>query len=181
MARLVVLDTELTGLDIDTGDRIIAVGLVEIFNGKITGVEKEWFMNPEGRASHPDAAKVHGITDAFLKNQPVFKDVAQEILDFIDGDEIVHHCWYDKVTDCSVDEDITNIELVRAGFAAIPHTDWLNIKKWAQQVDPIKNGLDSMLDLYKIDRSSRAQFHGALVDAKLTAEYYLKIAPQFRP
>jgi DNA polymerase-3 subunit epsilon len=73
MARLVVLDTELTGLDIDTGDRIIAVGLVEIFNGKITGVEKEWFMNPEGRNSHPDAAKVHGITDAFLKNQPVLE------------------------------------------------------------------------------------------------------------
>jgi DNA polymerase III epsilon subunit-like protein len=57
----------------------------------------------------------------------------------------------------------------------------LNIKKWAQQIDPQHNSLDSMLDRYNIDRTSRAQFHGALVDARLTAEYYLKVAPQFKP
>lgn len=181
MTRVVVLDTELTGLDLADGDRVISVGLVEVFNGVATGVEKEWEINPEGRKSHPDAALVHGLSDDYLKTQPPFKDVAQEMIDFIDGDEIVHHCWYDKNTDHSTDEDFMNMELQKAGFAEIPHGQWLNIKKWAQQIDPQHNSLDSMLDHFNIDRNSRAQYHGALIDARLTAEYYLQAAPKFKP
>jgi|TARA_R110000868_G_scaffold290858_2_gene551093 DNA polymerase-3 subunit epsilon len=181
MTRVVVLDTELTGLELDDGDRVISVGLVEVFNGVVSGVEKEWEFDPEGRKSHPDAALIHGLSDDYLKDKPLFKDVAQEILDFIDGDEIVHHCWYDKVSDHSTDEDFMNMEFQKAGFGEVGHGQWLNIKKWAQQIDPQHNSLDSMLDRYNIDRTSRAQFHGALVDARLTAEYYLKVAPQFKP
>lgn len=74
-----------------------------------------------------------------------------------------------------------NMEFERAGLQAIPHNKWLNMKKWAQAVSPCANSLDQMLDLYKIDRSAREKHHGALIDAKLTAKVYKKMAPVFRP
>lgn len=178
--RVVVFDAEFTGLDVENDDRIISVGLVEVFNNKAMGKKKDWIINPDGQQSHPRALKIHGLTDEFLKTHPLFYDVAQEILDFIDDDIIVHHCWYGS-DDYSTDEIAMNTELVRAGFEAIPHHKWLNMKKWAQAVSPCGNSLDQMLDLYKIDRSARAKHHGALIDAKLTAKVYKKMAPVFRP
>ena len=186
MTRTVVLDLEFTGLDVDGVDRIVSVGIVELFNGKATGKKKEWFINPE-RPNDPAAEKIHGLTDEFLKTQPVFKDVVQEIVDFIDDAEIIHFCRYRKSDEHSTDERALTNEFNRAGRKPIPHESWFNMKKWAETLfsasDPKKGpstiSLDNMLDHFKINRNTRAKHHGALIDAELTAELYEKMAPLF--
>ena len=181
MGRQVVLDTELTGLKVGqkNGDKIISVGVVEIFNEKVIGKSAIWYINPK-KKNTKKALEIHGLSDKFLSTQPEFKKVAQEILDFIGDSQIIHHCWYRKSDDTSTDERALNFELKDNGFKAIPHHQWVNIKKWAQKLSKDNNSLDDMLTRYGIDKSTRAKNHGALIDAELTAKLYLKMAPSFK-
>ena len=88
--RQIVLDTETTGLSADNGDRIIEVGCVELLNRKLTGNNLHFYINPE-RDSHEDALKVHGISNEFLKDKPKFADVVDDILQYLQGAEIIIH------------------------------------------------------------------------------------------
>ncbi len=90
MSRQIVLDTETTGLSAEGGDRIIELGCVELLNRKLTGNNLHLYFNP-GRDSHEDALKVHGISNEFLKDKPKFADVAPQILDYLQGAEIIIH------------------------------------------------------------------------------------------
>ena len=90
MTRQIVLDTETTGLSAEAGDRIIEIGCVELVGRKLTGRNKHWYLNPE-RESHEDALKVHGITSDFLKDKPKFEAVADELLEYLQGAEIIIH------------------------------------------------------------------------------------------
>src|SRR3954471_9849146 len=88
--RQIVLDTETTGLSAEGGDRIIEIGCVELLDRKLTGNNKHWYLNPE-RDSHEDALKVHGISNEFLRDKPKFAQVAQDLLEYLSGAEIIIH------------------------------------------------------------------------------------------
>ena len=88
--RQIFLDTETTGLSAEGGDRVIEIGCVELFNRKLTGNNLHFYLNPE-RDSHEDALKVHGISNEFLRDKPKFAQVAQEVLDYLRGAEIIIH------------------------------------------------------------------------------------------
>src|SRR3990167_11028740 len=90
LMRQIVLDTETTGLSAENGDRIIEIGCVELIGRKLTGNNKHFYLNPE-RDSHEDALKVHGISNEFLKDKPKFSAVADELLDYLQGAEIIIH------------------------------------------------------------------------------------------
>jgi len=105
--RQIVLDTETTGLSAEAGDRIIELGCVELFARKLTGNNLHFYFNP-GRDSHEDALKVHGISNEFLRDKPKFKDVVQEVIDYIDGAEIIIH-------NAAFDVGFLNKELELAG------------------------------------------------------------------
>jgi len=88
--RQIVLDTETTGLSADNGDRIIEIGCVELVARKLTGNNRHYYLNPE-RDSHEDALKVHGISNEFLRDKPKFGAVAQELIDYLSGAELIIH------------------------------------------------------------------------------------------
>ncbi|NDF44282.1 MAG: DNA polymerase III subunit epsilon, partial [Betaproteobacteria bacterium] len=88
--RQIFLDTETTGLSAENGDRIIEIGCVELLNRKLTGNNLHFYVNPE-RDSHEDALKVHGISNEFLKDKPKFADIAEQLLDYVQGAEIIIH------------------------------------------------------------------------------------------
>ncbi len=119
------------------------------------------------------------MTQEFLENQRLFEEVVPEILEFIGSAQIIHHCWTHEDTEFSKDEVMLNFEMAKAGYDKIPHDRWINIKEWAKELCPLANGLDDMLNYFGIDGSAREKLHGALVDAKLTGQYYQKIKPLF--
>ena len=88
--RQIFLDTETTGLSADNGDRVIEIGCVELVNRKLTGNNRHFYLNP-GRDSHEEALKVHGITSEFLKDKPKFDAVAQDLLQYLQGADLVIH------------------------------------------------------------------------------------------
>ena len=90
MTRQIVLDTETTGLSADSGDRIIEIGCVELLNRRLTGNNLHFYLNPE-RDSHEDALRVHGLTTEFLRDKPKFAEVAQDLLTYLQGAEIIIH------------------------------------------------------------------------------------------
>ncbi|MEZ5717722.1 MAG: DNA polymerase III subunit epsilon [Burkholderiaceae bacterium] len=169
MMRQIVLDTETTGLSAEGGDRIIEIGCVELVARKLTGNNKHFYLNP-GRDSHEDALKVHGISNEFLRDKPRFEAVAQELLDYLQGAEIIIH-------NAAFDVGFLNKELELAGLPAFrTHvaqvTDTLVM---AKELYPGKrNSLDALCDRLGVDNSSRT-LHGALLDAELLADVYINL------
>lgn len=168
--RQVVFDTETTGLYPAEGDRVISIGCVEIVDRRITGREWHTRLNPDGRASHPMALKVHGISDESLLTEPRFADAKLDFWNFIRGaDELIAH-------NAPFDVGFLNAEIARLGSP-------LKFERMFKIVDTMKlpaaegmrvgGSLNALADRYGIDRSAREQFHGALVDARLLAEVYL--------
>lgn len=169
MARQIVLDTETTGLSAEGGDRIIELGCVELLNRKLTGNNLHLYFNP-GRDSHEDALKVHGISNEFLKDKPRFEDLAEDILQYLQGAEIIIH-------NAAFDVGFLNKELERVGRPAFGTwvqsvTDTLAM---AKQLYPGKrNSLDALCDRLGVDNSGRT-LHGALLDAELLADVYINL------
>jgi DNA polymerase-3 subunit epsilon len=167
--RQVFLDTETTGLSAYDGDRVIEVGCVEMVDRKITGRHVHLYVNPE-RASHPDALKVHGLTQDFLSLQPLFSAVVDHLLSFIEGAEVIIH-------NASFDLAFLNKELARVGRSDLQSsagrvTDSL---KLARSLYPGKsNSLDALCKRFEVNASARTN-HGALLDAALLAEVYLRM------
>jgi DNA polymerase-3 subunit epsilon len=169
MTRQIFLDTETTGLAADAGDRIVEIGCIEMVGRRLTGRTLHRYLNPE-RTSHPDAAKVHGLTDAFLADKPKFAEVADEILAFLDGAELIIH-------NAAFDVGFLDAELKRLGRPPLARqvtlvTDSLAM---ARERFPGKaNSLDALCKRLEVDNSNR-QFHGALLDARLLAEVYIRM------
>lgn len=167
--RQVFFDTETTGLSPESGDRIIEIGCVEMVNRRLTGNNLHFYLNPE-RSSHEDAVKIHGLTDEFLADKPVFALVADELLDYLSGAEVIAH-------NANFDVGFFNEELRRLGrpkFASFVEriTDTLAM---AREMFPGKsNSLDALCKRLEVDNTSRT-LHGALLDAGLLAEVYIRM------
>lgn len=169
MSRQIVLDTETTGLSAEGGDRIIELGCVELFNRKLTGNNLHLYFNP-GRDSHEDALKVHGISNEFLKDKPKFADMAEDILHYLQGAEIIIH-------NAAFDVGFLNKELELTGRPAFGSfvagiTDTLAMAK--EMYPGKRNSLDALCDRLGVDNSSRT-LHGALLDAELLADVYINL------
>jgi len=167
--RQIFLDTETTGLSAENGDRIIEIGCIEMLNRRLSGQTAHWYLNPE-RASHPDAVRIHGLTDEFLADKPLFAAVAEDLLAFVAGAELIIH-------NAAFDIGFLNEELKRLGRPRIETvvervTDSLTM---ARETFPGKsNSLDALCRRLEVDNSNRA-LHGALLDAGLLAEVYIRL------
>jgi DNA polymerase-3 subunit epsilon len=167
--RQIVLDTETTGLSAEGGDRIIEIGCVELLARKLTGNNKHFYLNPE-RDSHEDALKVHGISNEFLRDKPKFAAVADELMEYLAGAEIIIH-------NAAFDVAFLNKELELSGKPAFKTyvgqvTDTLVMAK--EMYPGKRNSLDALCDRLGVDNSSRT-LHGALLDAELLADVYINL------
>jgi DNA polymerase-3 subunit epsilon len=167
--RQIFLDTETTGLSAEGGDRVIELGCVELVNRKLTGNNLHFYFNP-GRDSHEDALKVHGISNEFLRDKPKFASVVEEILNYVEGAEIIIH-------NAAFDIGFLNKELELAGQK--PFTTYVegvvDTLVMAKQMYPGKrNSLDALCERLGVDNSGRT-LHGALLDAELLADVYINL------
>lgn len=167
MVREIILDTETTGLDPATGDRIVEIGAVELLNHLPTGRTFHVYINPE-RDMPREAEAVHGLSSAFLKDKPVFSAIVQGFLDFIaDAVLIIHNASFDMA--------FINAELGFLRMPAIPPERVIDTLHIARQKHPgAANSLDALCRRYGIDNSKRTR-HGALLDSELLAEVYLEL------
>jgi DNA polymerase-3 subunit epsilon len=167
--RQIFLDTETTGLSADNGDRVIEIGCIEMDSRRLTGEVRHWYLNPQ-RPSHPDAIRVHGLTDEFLADKPLFAHVADELLDFLAGAEIVIH-------NAAFDVGFLDAELQRLGKAGLRDVAGCvcDTLLMAREMFPGKsNSLDALCKRLEVDNTSRT-LHGALLDAGLLAEVYIRL------
>ena len=170
MERQVVLDTETTGLSPAQGHRVIEIGCLEIVKRELTGRHFHVYINPQ-RAVDPGAFKVHGISDDFLLDKPVFSDIADEFLDFIqDSELVIHNAPFDVGF---LDHELgllPNLNKKVKDFASVMDTLTYARRKHPGQA----NSLDALCRRYDVDRSGR-DLHGALLDSELLAQVYLKM------
>lgn len=165
--RQIVLDTETTGLEWRQGDRVIEIACVEMAGRKPTGRRFHRYLNP-GRAIAAGAQAVHGLTDEFLADKPKFADIADELLGFVDGAEVIIH-------NAPFDLGFLDNELALIGRSAFAEScaGVIDTLRMARELRPGKrNSLDALCAEFGIDNSAR-QLHGALLDAELLAEVYL--------
>ena len=167
MNRQIILDTETTGLDVSRNHKIIEIGCIELIDRKFTGNKFHQYLNPM-REIDQGAISVHGITNEFLKDKPIFSDIKDELFDFINDSElIIHNAPFD-------------IGFLESEFKKANHK--IDISKnckifdtlvFARKIHPgQKNSLDALCKRYGVDNSSR-DFHGALLDARILADVYL--------
>ncbi|ANF81425.1 DNA polymerase III subunit epsilon [Acinetobacter sp. NCu2D-2] len=163
--RQLILDTETTGFYYQDGDRIIEVGAIEMINRKLTGSSIHIYINP--KKSVGESENVHGISDDFLKDKPLYEDIANTLFDYLKGAEIIAH-------NASFDMNFLDMEFTRAGFPALSEvcavTDTLAMAKSKHPGQ--KNSLDALVRRYEIPQRDRT-FHGALLDAEILADVYL--------
>ncbi|HDR9055131.1 DNA polymerase III subunit epsilon [Burkholderia vietnamiensis] len=165
--RQIILDTETTGLNPRSGDRLIEIGCVELLNRRLTGNNLHIYVNPE-RDSDPGALAVHGLTTEFLSDKPKFAEVADQIRDFVKGAELIIH-------NAPFDLGFLDAEFARLGLPPfIEHCDGvIDTLAEAKQMFPGKrNSLDALCDRFGISNAHRT-LHGALLDSELLAEVYL--------
>ena len=165
--REIVMDTETTGFDPESGDRIVEIGGVELLNHVPTGNVYHQYINPE-RSMPQEAFQVHWLGDEFLRYKPVFSKIAQDFLDFVGDAKLVIH-------NASFDMKFLNAELKLIGKPAL---------QWEQAIDTLAiarkkfpgspASLDALCRRYNIDNSSRT-LHGALLDSEILAEVYLEL------
>lgn len=165
--RQIILDTETTGLSAEGGDRIVDIGCVELVNRKRSGNNRHFYLNP-GRDSDPGALEVHGLTSEFLSDKPRFAEVADDLLDYLAGAEVIIH-------NAPFDVGFLNKELELAGKPPLARcvgsvTDTLLLAK--EQFPGKRNSLDGLCQRLGVDNSGR-KVHGALRDAELLADVYV--------
>ncbi len=165
--REIVLDTETTGFDPETGDRLVEIGAVELKRHVPTGNTYHQYINPE-RDVPQDAVDVHGLTFDFLRDKPVFSKVADDFLDFIGDAKLVIH-------NASFDMKFLNAELKWLGKPPIPWERAIDTLDMARKKFPgSPASLDALCRRYGIDNSART-LHGALLDSEILAEVYLEL------
>lgn len=165
--RQIFLDTETTGLEARLGHRVIEVACVEMVNRRLTRRHLHYYCNPD-RDIDEGALAVHGISREFLADKPRFGEIANELLDFVRGAELVIH-------NAAFDTGFLNAELAMLGLAPI-ETVCVNVRdtlKMARELHPgKKNNLDALCERYGVDNSHRT-LHGALLDAEILADVYV--------
>ena len=167
--RQIVLDTETTGLEPSLGHRIIEIGCVEMINRRPSGKTFQYYLNPQ-REVDPGAQEVHGLSNEFLEDKPLFADIAGEFLEFVQGAElIIHNAPFDigflnKELELAANdrriEDVCNV---------------MDTLVLARSMHPgQRNSLDALCKRYQVDNSNR-EMHGALLDARILADVYLSM------
>jgi DNA polymerase-3 subunit epsilon len=166
--RQIVLDTETTGLEVNQGHRIIEIGCVELVNRRLTGKHYHQYINPQ-REIDSGAIEVHGITNEFLRDKPLFEKVAADFVEFVRGAQLIIH-------NAPFDVGFLDAELDRLGRGIGPIADLCEV------VDSLviargkhpgqRNNLDALCQRYGVDNSTR-DLHGALLDAEILADVYL--------
>lgn len=165
--REIVFDTETTGLNPASGDRMVEIGCVEIFNRVETGRHFHAYFNPE-RDMPFEAQEVHGLSNLFLSDKPRFAEKADELLDFIEDSPLVAH-------NATFDFGFLNFELERTGRPGVPLSRMVDTLTLARTRHPgAKHSLDALCIRFGIDRSQRVK-HGALLDAQLLAQVYVEL------
>ncbi len=165
--REVILDTETTGLDPASGHRIVEIGCVEAQHHIPTGETYHVYINPE-RDMPEDAFNVHGLSEEFLAQKPVFAEVVADFLEFVgDAQLVIHNAGFDM--------KFINAELKQLGFPALPMERSTDTVALARRTFPgAQASLDALCRRFEIDLSRREK-HGALLDAELLAEVYLQL------
>ncbi|MCH4893602.1 DNA polymerase III subunit epsilon [Sphingomonas sp. SFZ2018-12] len=165
--REIVFDTETTGLSFSGGDRLVEIGCVEMINRCETGRFFHSYVNPQ-RPMSPDAQRVHGLSDAFLADKPVFVDIADALLDFIGDAPLVAH-------NAAFDFGFLNGELEQCGRSPVAIERMVDTLAIAKRSHPgAKLTLDALCVRFGVDRSRRV-VHGALLDAQLLAQVYVEL------
>lgn len=165
--REIVVDTETTGLDPADGHRIIEIGCVELFEHLPTGATLQFYINPE-RPVPSDALRIHGLSDEFLAEKPVFATVADELLAFFGDAPLIMH-------NASFDLKFVNAELLRLARPPISVARTIDTIEIAKaRIPGARYSLDELCKRFGIDLSGRGR-HGALIDAELTARVYLEL------
>lgn len=163
--RQLILDTETTGFYFQDGDRIIEVGAIEMINRKLTGSSIHIYINPQKPVG--DSENIHGISDNFLKDKPLYAEIADTLFDYLKGAEIIAH-------NATFDMNFLDMEFKRAGLPALSEvcevTDTLALAKSKHPGQ--KNSLDALVRRYEIPARDRT-FHGALLDAEILSDVYL--------
>ena len=167
--RQIILDTETTGFDPQNGDRIIEIGAVELIKRRLTNSNYHQYVFPE-RSVPQEAIEVHGITDDFLKDKPIFAKIADDFMEYVAGSELIIH-------NAPFDVGFINHEL-----SLLPNNKWGKIEDHCQITDSLKmarkmypgqrNSLDALCRRLYIDNSNRT-LHGALLDSEILADVYL--------
>src|SRR6201996_8278980 len=165
--RQLILDTETTGLNARTGDRILELGCVELVNRRLTGNNLHFYINPE-RESDPGALAVHGLTPEFLSDKPKFAEIADQFRDFVQGAELIIH-------NAPFDIGFLDAEFALLGLPPVSKQcgEVIDTLVRAKSMFPGKrNSLDALCDRFGISNAHRT-LHGALLDSELLAEVYL--------
>ncbi|WP_420470108.1 DNA polymerase III subunit epsilon [Brevundimonas sp. FT23042] len=167
MSREIVLDTETTGFDPKTGDRLIEVGCIELMDLLPTGRTYHTLVHPE-RLIPPDSTRVHGITDEKVKDAPKFAAIVADLVAFIgDAPIIAHNAQFDR--------NFIDAEFRLCGHPVLEADRWIDSLQLAQKKFPgMPNSLDALCKRFKVSLADRT-FHGALIDARLLAEVYLEL------
>ena len=165
--REIILDTETTGLSPKDGHRIVEIGALEMVNKVLTGKQFHYYINPE-RSMSSEAYRVHGISEEFLKDKPLFKDVVEDFLEFIKEDSLVIH-------NAPFDIKFLNYELSLVNKIQLELLNAIDTLPMARKKFPgARASLDALCKRFKVDNSAR-QFHGALKDAELLAGVYVEL------
>lgn len=165
--RQIILDTETTGLSPELGHRIIEIGCIELIERRATGRVFHYYLNPQ-REVDEQAFKVHGLSNQFLADKPLFSSIANEFIDFIKNSEVIIH-------NAAFDIGFINAELKKISFTKCIQdfcviVDTLELARMKHPGQ--RNNLDALCKRYQVDSSNR-EFHGALLDAQLLADVYL--------
>jgi DNA polymerase-3 subunit epsilon len=165
--REIILDTETTGLDPFDGHRIVEVGALEMKNKVVTGKKFHFYINPE-RDMPSEAYRIHGISGEFLKTKPLFSEIVEDFLNFIDGSKLVIH-------NAPFDIKFLNHELSRVKKPSLDLAHTIDTLVMARKMFPgMQTNLNALCKRFKIDNSGR-QLHGALKDAALLADVYIEL------
>ncbi|WP_310461594.1 DNA polymerase III subunit epsilon [Sphaerotilus sp.] len=167
--RQIFLDTETTGLNPETGDRIVEIGCIEMVSRRLTGRHLHLYLNPE-RPGSAEATRIHGLTDEFLADKPKFREVAAEFVEFVRGAEVIIH-------NAAFDVGFLNAELRRVKQPKVADlvggiVDSLVMAR--EQYPGKANSLNALCRRLEVDNTNRT-FHGALLDAGLLAEVYIRM------
>lgn len=165
--REIVLDTETTGFEPESGDRIVEIGAVELYNHMPTGKTYHQYINPE-RSMPAEAFAVHGLGDDFLRDKPVFKQIGQQFLDFVQDSKLIIH-------NAAFDMKFLNAELKWIGLPQLPWEQALDTLAIARRRFPgAPASLDALCRRFGIDNAART-LHGALLDSEILADVYLEL------
>jgi DNA polymerase III subunit epsilon len=165
--REIIFDTETTGFDPASGDRMVEIGCIELVNRVPTGRTFHAYYNPQ-RLMPAAAEAIHGLSDIFLKDKPLFAHGVEELLDFLEDSHLVAH-------NARFDFGFLNHELKLCGFPEVGMHRMIDTVAIARQLHPgAKHSLDALCTRYGIDRSHRVK-HGALLDAELLAQLYIEL------